>query len=104
MEIKLHYTDDEARKVFEAQGFSVEEDTLVNRIPIHGSNEQHYESSQLIVVNPDTGERILLENAMQRLVKRKMTMDLYWIDKMEVLDALNCKAADSSFKELLNNQ
>lgn len=91
MEIKLHYTNDEARKVFEAHGLSVENDTVIDHFPIHGSAEHKFEIHQLIVVNPTTGERILLENAMQRLIHRRIMMDMYETSKMEVLDALNCK-------------
>lgn len=101
MKIELNYTTEEATRLFESFGLSVENDTVVTTTPIHGSAEHSWESKQLVVVNPTTNERVLLENALQRLIRHKIITLLFWSDKLEVLDALNCKAAKSPFNEIL---
>lgn len=98
MEIKLHYTDAEAKALFESFGLNVERDTILGRELAHGHRMP--ESEQLVVVNPTTRERIVLQNALTRLIKRKLIQDLFWSDNMDVLDALNCKGIEHPIKEM----
>lgn len=104
MIIQLSYTSEQAKQLFESHGLQVITDKVVREAKVHGSQTQEFTTTQLVVVNPTTGESVLLENAMQRLIKRKVMMDLIWSDKMEVLDALNCKVVDVPFKECLSTE
>ena len=100
MKIELNYSNDQAKQLFESFGLQVVTDKVIHTVPIHGSAEQEFTTTQLVVVNPDTKETILLENALKRLITRKLFADLFWVDKMEVLDALNCKAVKDPFENV----
>lgn len=100
MKIELSYTDKEAIKIFESYGLSVENDTILGTETIHSSVEVDTEERKLVVINPTTKERVPLQKALHRLINRKMITDLLWMDKMEILDALNCVAPHVPFSEI----
>ena len=100
MKVELNYSEQDAIKLFEAQGLSVEQDTIVGKEIGHG--QSFPDTTQMVVVNPYTKERVLLSNAMQRLFQHKILSDMYYYDKMAVLDALNCQAVKDPFNKIIS--
>ncbi|MDA3854513.1 MAG: hypothetical protein PF444_09790 [Bacteroidales bacterium] len=106
MPITLNYTDEQARRIFEAHGFEVKQRTDNTNLPMHGDTPIPTTSEHWTVTNPTTGDHIPIQEALQRLFQRKFAMDMWGIAKMEVLDALNVQPIMSplSKKNNLNLQ
>lgn len=103
MKIELEYNEQDAKKLFESFGFEVIIDKVKCAMPKpHGMEAMPETTTGLVVINPDTKDPILLHVAMQRLFQHKMLSDMYFIDKMTVLNAMNCKPVANPFKDILN--
>ncbi len=87
MEIRLFFRDEEIERLFESLGFEVYDELVEGKISEHGRKLPN--ESRRVVENPQTGETVSLQCAASRLVQYKMLSELYWVDKMQVFNALN---------------
>ena len=103
MLIQLNITQEDATRIFESHGLEVVNFTTKKDATLHGSTSVAFKSTELVVINPNTRERISLHNATQRLMTRKMATELLWMDKMQVLDALSCQPLELPFKRVFSH-
>ncbi len=100
MKVELFYNEKDAENLFTSLGFSVEKDTILQKNAVHGSCVIYHETQKKVVINPQTQERVLLQNAMQRLFQHKLLSDMYFYNKMDALSALSGHAVKDPAREL----
>ena len=98
MEIKFFFKDEQIERLFTSLGFEVYDEIVPGKVGEHGRKMP--DEKRRMVEMPQSGEAVTIECAASRLIQYKMLSELYWVDKMMVLNALHGVEIENPLDEI----